>query len=251
MITGSPSAIRDRETAEPSRSLTDLLRFSPSLAHCLPVFTRAAASDSPILILGESGTGRSTAARAFHSASYRRRRPLVEIDPSSLPTAIFESELFGFARVAFTGTEISMEGRVARAVGGTLVLDHVEELPLQAQPKLLRLLAERRYAPLGGRDQKADVRFFAIAGEDLAERVRHGAFHQDLFYRLEVLAFRLPPLRERLDDLCRRSAMDCSRISASASAATPRGSATVPGSGSPSIPGRATFGRCATSSSAP
>ncbi|HVR98344.1 MAG TPA: sigma 54-interacting transcriptional regulator, partial [Thermoanaerobaculia bacterium] len=114
---------------------------------------------------------------------------------------LFESELFGYRPGAFTGAERASEGRVALAEGGTLVLDHVEELPLAAQPKLLRLIAERRYTPLGGAETGADVRFLAIGPEDLSRRVERGAFRPDLFYRLEVLVFRLPPLRERRDDL--------------------------------------------------
>ncbi len=162
---------------------------------------RAAASDAPILILGEPGCGRSTLARALHAASGQARGPLVEVDPAVIPSALFESELFGYRPGAFTGAEQPMEGRVARAEGGTLVLDHVEELPLAAQPKLLRLIAERRYAPLGGAETAAAVRFIALGAGDLPERVGRGAFRADLFYRLEVLAFRLPPLRERRDDL--------------------------------------------------
>ncbi len=181
--------------------LTDFCGASPSLAAHLPAADRAAASDSPILILGEPGTGRSTVARAFHAASRRRGGPLVELDPGSIPSTHFESELFGYRAGAFTGAETALEGRVGRAEGGTLVLDHVEEIPLASQPKLLRLLAERRYARLGGRERSADVRFIAIASDDLAERVARGAFRQDLFYRLEVLAFRLPPLRERPEDV--------------------------------------------------
>ena len=213
--------------SRPDRSsvlLADLLRLSPSLEQPLAGVERAAATDSPILILGEAGSGRTTLARALHLASGRGSRPLVEIDPGTLPTALFESELFGYRAGAFTGAETSEEGRVARAEGGTLVLDHVEELPLAVQPKLLRLLAEKRFAPLGGGERRADVRFLAIASEDLQQRVRRGAFRQDLYYRLEVLAFRLPPLRRRpadlpavcehlLDDLCRRFERPPARLS--------------------------------------
>jgi DNA-binding NtrC family response regulator len=171
------------------------------LAEGLRGIERAAASTAPVLILGEPGTGRSALARALHGAGPRAARPLLEVDPGNLPSTLFESELFGYRAGAFTGAETSEEGRVARAEGGTLVLDHVEELPLSAQPKLLRLLAEGRYAPLGGRERAADVRFVAIAGEDLPRRVRRGTFRQDLFFRLEVLSFRLPPLRERPGDV--------------------------------------------------
>jgi len=181
-------------------SIAALVVASPSLGPSLAGAERAARSGSPILVVGEPGTGRSTLARALHAAS-GRAGPLVEVDPGAFPATLFEGELFGYRAGAFTGAETSSEGRVARAEGGTLLLDHVEELPLTAQPKLLRLLAEQRYAPLGGRERRADVRFLAIAGDDLNERLRRGAFRSDLYYRLEVLTFRLPPLRDRLEDL--------------------------------------------------
>jgi two-component system response regulator HydG len=152
-------------------------------------------------LLGEPGSGRSTLARAVHAASPRAAGPLVEVDPGAFPSALFESELFGYRPGAFTGAEREMEGRVARARGGSLLLDHVEELPLAAQPKLLRLLAERRYAPLGGPELPADVRFLAIAAADLPARAARGLFRADLFYRLEVLSYRVPPLRERRAEL--------------------------------------------------
>jgi two-component system C4-dicarboxylate transport response regulator DctD len=119
----------------------------------------------------------------------------------AIPGTLFESELFGYRAGAFTGAERASEGRMGRAEGGTLVLDHVEELPLTTQPKLLRLIAERRYAPLGDAERGADVRFVAIASDDLPVRVERQTFRPDLFYRLEVLAFLLPPLRERRRDL--------------------------------------------------
>jgi len=185
----------------PPLSLSRLLRDFPALAASLRGAERAAATDAPVLILGEPGSGRSTLARAFHAASPRAAGPLVEVDPGAVPSTLFESELFGYRAGAFTGAQQAVEGRVARAEGGTLVLDHVEELPLAVQPKLLRLLAERRYAPLGGTEVAADVRFLALGAEDLPRRVARKAFRADLFYRLEVLVFRVPPLRERRADL--------------------------------------------------
>jgi DNA-binding NtrC family response regulator len=182
-------------------SLSRLLRDFPDLAESLRGAERAAATDAPVLILGEPGSGRSTLARAFHGAGPRAAGPLVEVDTGAIPSTLFESELFGYRAGAFTGAALSLEGRVARAEGGTLLLDHVEELPLSVQPKLLRLVAERRYAPLGGADGPANVRFLAIGAEDLPRRVAREAFRADLFYRLEVLAFRVPPLRERRADL--------------------------------------------------
>jgi DNA-binding NtrC family response regulator len=162
---------------------------------------QVAASTSPVLVLGEPGTGRSVLARLLHSSGPRRAEPLVELDPGAVPASLLESELFGYRAGAFTGAERSQPGRVERAEGGTLVLDHVEELPLASQPKLLRLLAERRYSPLGGAETAADVRFVAIGAHDLPARVERGAFRTDLYFRLEVLTFSLPPLRERLSEL--------------------------------------------------
>ncbi|MFL6201427.1 MAG: sigma 54-interacting transcriptional regulator [Thermoanaerobaculia bacterium] len=182
-------------------SLSRLARDFPVLAESLKGAERAAATDAPVLILGEPGTGRSTLARAIHGASPRAAGPLVEVDVGAVPSTLFESELFGYRAGAFTGAGPSNEGRAGRAEGGTLVLDHVEELPLATQPKLLRLVAERRYAPLGDAERTADLRFLAIGSEDLPVRVARETFRPDLFYRLEVLAFLLPPLRERRRDL--------------------------------------------------
>jgi DNA-binding NtrC family response regulator len=182
-------------------SLARLARDFPVLSESLKGVERAAATDAPVLILGEAGTGRSTLARAIHLASPRSAGPLVEVDVGAIPSTLFESELFGYRAGAFTGAELANDGRAGRAEGGTLVLDHVEELPLATQPKLLRLVAERRYAPLGGVDRTADLRFLAIGSEDLPVRVARETFRPDLFYRLEVLAFLLPPLRERRRDL--------------------------------------------------
>jgi DNA-binding NtrC family response regulator len=182
-------------------ALDELLATSPSLAGPLRAATRGAVTEVPILILGEPGSGRSTLARALHSASRRAGGPLVEVDVAVGPPALFESELFGHRAGAFTGAETDRPGRVERAAGGTLVLDHVEEMPLATQAKLLRLVAEGRYAPVGGDDLEADVRFMAIAEADLEQRVASGAFRQDLYYRLEVLTVKLPPLRRRRADL--------------------------------------------------
>lgn len=184
-----------------SSLLDDLLSRFPVLASRLPGLERAARTDAPVLILGEPGSGRTTLCRALHRSSRRAPGPLVEVDAAGIPATLFESELFGHQAGAFTGAGAAQPGRVARAEGGTLLLDHVDQLPLAVQPKLLRLVAERRFTPLGGDERDADVRFAAVAEEDLPERVEEGRFRADLYYRLQVLAFRVPPLRERRDEL--------------------------------------------------
>jgi DNA-binding NtrC family response regulator len=186
---------------------------------------RAAASTAPVLVLGEAGSGRSALARWLHAHSPRRHAPCLELDPSALPAELFEAELFGYRAGAFTGAQQAVPGRVGFADDGTLVLDRVEALPLTVQPKLLRLLSEGRYTPLGGRERQVDVRFVALAAEDLPERVERHAFRLDLFYRLEVLAFTLPPLRarpERLPALAAAMVADLSvRLGRSAVALAP------------------------------
>lgn len=194
-------AAGDEEPAPAGDALAAWLATSPSLRPLLRGIDKAAATDASVLILGEPGTGRSSLARALHFASPRRAKSLVEVDPAVVPATLFDADLFGFKKGAFTGAAEDTAGRVARAEGGSLVLDHLEDLPLPAQPKLLRLLSERRYTPLGGRERSADVRFVGLAPADLGERVRAGLFRGDLFFRLEVMAFRLPPLRERRADL--------------------------------------------------
>ena len=181
--------------------LARLLDGQPRLREHLATLPRAAASDAPLLLVGEPGSGRTALARAIHASGPRAEGPLVEVDPGSIPATLFESELFGHRPGAFTGATESRPGRVERAEGGTLLLDHVEELPVLVQPKLLRLVSEGTYSPLGGRERRADVRFLSIGAEDLLERIDRGAFREDLYYRLEVLAFRVPPLRERPEDL--------------------------------------------------
>ena len=195
---------RDRIVSPRDRTVEALERYlasSPSLEESRESLERAAASDAVVLIVGEAGSGRSSLARALFAASARRTGPLVEVDPGVIPSTLFESEFFGFRAGAFTGAERGSKGRVGDADGGSLLIDPLEELPLETQAKLLRVLAEQRYAPLGDRERDVDIRFLAVASDDLPDRVARGTFREDLFYRFEVLAFRLEPLRSRPEDL--------------------------------------------------
>ena len=155
-----------------------------------------------VLLLGESGTGKSVIARAFHQASPQRAGPLVEINCPSIPEALLESELFGYEKGAFTGAGARKLGQVEQAAGGTLFLDEIGDLPQAVQPKLLRFLEERTFRRVGGlEDQVVDTTVVCATNRDLERAVEGGGFRRDLFYRLDVVSLRLPPLRERGEDV--------------------------------------------------
>jgi two-component system response regulator HydG len=157
---------------------------------------------SPILILGESGTGKELVARAIHENGSRREKPFVPVDCGSLTPTLVESELFGYVKGAFTGAAQDKPGLLRVADGGTLFLDEIGELPIDLQVKLLRVLQEREITPVGGtKSRPIDVRIVAATNRDLDEEIREGRFRQDLFYRLNVIAIRIPPLRLRKSDI--------------------------------------------------
>ena len=163
---------------------------------------QAAASQASIILLGESGTGKSVLAREIHRRSPRGDRPFVTVSAPSLSRELLESELFGHVKGAFTGAVADTQGKVAAAAGGTLYLDEIGELPLEIQPKLLRLLQEREYERVGEtHTRRADVRVVASTNRDLARAIKDGNFREDLYYRLNVVKLRLPALRERPLDL--------------------------------------------------
>lgn len=175
---------------------------SPALLRALDLARRAAQSDANILILGESGTGKELMARAVHLNSRRASEAFVAVDCASLPENLLESELFGYERGAFTGAIKTKPGLMELAHRGTLFLDEVAEFPIQLQVKLLRTIQERQHRRLGGTEVvEFDARLVCATNRDLEAMVKRGQFRQDLFYRLNVIPIRLPPLREREGDI--------------------------------------------------
>jgi formate hydrogenlyase transcriptional activator len=181
----------------------DLIGNSPKLRLVMEAIATVASVDTTVLLVGETGTGKELIARAIHQQSARRRAPLIAVNCAALPTSLLESELFGHERGAFTGAVAQTIGRFQAAHGGTLFLDEIGDLPFETQPKLLRALQERQVERLGsgGRALPVDVRVIAATNQDLPDMVRRGSFRADLYYRLNVFPIRVPPLRERLDDI--------------------------------------------------
>ncbi len=177
---------------------------TPLMQAVMDLLQRAAKSPASVLILGESGTGKSVAARALHEHSHLADKPFVTVSCPSLTKELLESTLFGHVRGSFTGAMRDHWGKVKAADGGTLFLDEIGDLPLEIQPKLLRLLQEREYERVGETiTRHAEVRIVAATNRDLQRRVAEGAFREDLFYRLNVITVQMPPLRERPRDVLR------------------------------------------------
>ncbi len=175
---------------------------APSWRQSLTEATQVAATDTTVLLLGESGTGKEVVARFIHRASERRDAPFVALNCAALPEQLLEAELFGYERGAFTGATQSKPGQLEQAAGGVLFLDEVAEMSVSAQAKFLRVLQEREFQRLGGtRVLKTDARIVAATNRDLHTAMERGHFREDLYYRLNVFAIRLPPLRERRDDV--------------------------------------------------
>jgi transcriptional regulator with GAF, ATPase, and Fis domain len=180
----------------------ELLTHSRAFAACLQLAERIAASDSTVLIQGETGVGKEHLARCVHAASTRNSGPFLVVNCAAIPEGLLESELFGHERGAFTGAVEHRRGKFELAHGGTLLLDEIGEMPRVLQPKLLRVLDARRIARLGGSEEKAvDVRILAATNRDLAAEVGAGRFREDLLYRLNVVTLTIPPLRERPEDV--------------------------------------------------
>jgi len=182
----------------------DLSTRSPTMQAALEVVGRAAASDAPILLRGESGTGKGVLARLLHAQSRRAERPFVTVNCPTLSEELLASELFGHARGAFTGAVKDQAGRVEAAEGGTLFLDEIGEVSTGLQAKLLRFIQEKLFERVGeNRTRRADVRVVAATNRDLERDIAEGRFREDLFFRINVIDVRVPPLRERTADLPR------------------------------------------------
>jgi two-component system response regulator PilR (NtrC family) len=182
--------------------LDRLLGKSPPMQRVFDTIKKTAPGRASVLLVGESGTGKELAARALHELSQRADRPFVAVNCGAIPETLLESELFGHVKGSFTGAHADKQGLFEAAHSGTLLLDEVAELPVAMQVKLLRVLQERKVKPVGGVvEREVDVRIVAATNRDLETEVEKGTFRQDLFYRLDVIRIRLPPLRERREDL--------------------------------------------------
>lgn len=208
-VIGGAETFRDLSEIEALRQelgekfrVGDLTSRSSLMQRVFEVLPAIAASPSTVLILGDTGTGKELMARTIHSLSTRSKGPFIAVNCGALPDTLLESELFGYKAGAFTGANKDKLGRFALAKGGTLFLDEIGEISPALQVRLLRVLQERMYEPLGGvRSENADVRVIVATNKDLSSQVRQGLFREDLYYRVNVVRIELPPLRRRKEDI--------------------------------------------------
>jgi transcriptional regulator with GAF, ATPase, and Fis domain len=191
-----------QEEIKALHNFDEIVGTSDAIGRVVRDIQEVAETDATVLILGETGTGKELVARAIHRASRRRAKPLIKVNCAAIPANLIESELFGHEQGAFTGATRKRDGRFALADGGTIFLDEVAELPVDLQTKLLRVLQENEFEPLGSsHTRKVDVRVLAATNRDLKQAVSEGKFRQDLYYRLNVFPIELPPLRDRGGDV--------------------------------------------------
>ncbi len=197
----SPGTRREPQEAR-SEDRLPLIGRSPAMQEIYRVIARLTQTDLTVMIMGESGTGKELVARALHDYGKRRHGAFVAVNMAAIPKELVESELFGHERGAFTGATNRGVGRFEQAEGGTLFLDEIGDMPLEAQTRLLRVLQQGEYTTVGGRTPiKTDVRIIAATNRDLRQLIQQGLFREDLYYRLNVVPMRLPPLRERAEDV--------------------------------------------------
>jgi formate hydrogenlyase transcriptional activator len=200
---GANATVLLKEDIEvPDSGFSGIVGRSPALREVLNLVDMVAPSDSTVLLLGETGTGKELVARAIHDRSRRSDRSFVKLNCAAIPTGLLESELFGHERGAFTGAITQKTGRIELADQGSLFLDEIGDIPLELQPKLLRVLQEREFERLGSaRTKKVDTRVVAATHRDLEEMIVEKQFRSDLYYRLNVFPISIPPLRERREDI--------------------------------------------------
>jgi len=180
----------------------NIIGKSKKIINTLETCTRAAEIDSNVCIYGESGTGKELIAKSLHLLSSRKDKPFVAVNCAAIPDGIFEAELFGFKKGAFTGAINNKNGYFAQAHGGTIFLDEISEIPESMQAKLLRVLQEKQFYPLGGEKSiNVDVRILAATNQNLEQKIKQGSFREDLFYRIHIIPINLPPLRDRKEDI--------------------------------------------------
>ncbi len=193
---------RESEALEPTLESKDILGQAPAMQEVFRAIGRLSQSSATVLLTGESGTGKELVARALHRHSARAQKPFIAINTAAMPKDLLESELFGHERGSFTGAQQQRRGRFEQAEGGTLFLDEIGDMPAELQTRLLRVLSDGSFYRVGGHQQmKINVRIIAATHQNLEQRVRDGAFREDLYHRLNVIRLRLPSLRERPDDI--------------------------------------------------